>query len=117
EVEPRRHDRHALALERAADRLDLRRVQEELPRPLGGVAERRAGQLRDVHALEERLAALDRAPRVGQVGRAVAQGLHLAAQQGQAGLVAIAQLEVEARPLVAGDELLAFLRFFLLRAA
>src|SRR5208282_3851915 len=95
------------------DLLDLLLVEEKLAGALGLVAERRPGELGDVHPLEDGLAVLDRAPRVAEVGRAVAEHLHLAAHEREPGLEGLAELVLEARAPVPRDQLLAGLLLLL----
>src|SRR5215467_1375966 len=104
EIEPERHQRHSLALDRADELVDLAAVQEKLAHALGGMVETAALQIfGDIGVDQPDLAA----PRIGigfRDGRlAAAQRFDLRAGEREPGLEGLADLVVEARLAIVGD--------------
>ena len=98
EVDPRRNEGQPLLLRLADQALDLLAVHQQLPRPLGVVAFAGGGLVRrDVAVVEPHLAVPHERVGVLQVHLAVAQRLHLAALQRDAGLPALEQVVLEPR--------------------
>src|ERR1044072_560572 len=111
EIELQRHQGHAVALDRADQLVDLALVQQQFARTLRRVIEAPGLQIfGDVGIDQPDLAA----PRVGigfgDRGLAGAQRLHLAAGERDAGLELLADLVVETRLAVLGDDLEAWFR-------
>src|SRR5262245_13250789 len=105
EIEPERHERHSLALDRAHELVDLPAVQEKLAHALGRMVEGAALQVfRDIGVDEPDLAAA----RIGIGfcdGRlAAAQRFNLRAGEREPGLEGLADLVVEARLAIVGDQ-------------
>src|SRR5581483_5584247 len=106
EIELERHQRHALALDRADQLVDLPFVQQQLARALRRMIEAPGLQiLGDVGVDQPELAAARIRIGLGDRGFARAQRLHLAAGERDAGLELLADLVVEARLAVLGDGL------------
>ena len=112
EIELQRHDRHALAIDRAGELVDLPLVQQQPARPLRGVVEAAALQVfRDVGVDQPELAAAGVGVGLRDRRLAAAQRLDLGAGQRDAGLEGLADLVVETRPAVVGDDLELAIRF------
>src|SRR5262245_49499616 len=112
EIEPERHERHSLALDRAHEFVDLPAVQEKLAHALGRMVEAASLQVfRDIGVDEPDLAA----PRIGigfRDGRlAAAQRFNLGAGEREPGLERLADLIVEARLAIVGDHTNLAVRF------
>src|SRR6266478_1186674 len=112
EIEPERHQRHSLALDRADELVDLAAVKENLAHALGSVIEAAALQVfRDIGVDQPDLAAT----RIGigfRDGRlAAAQRFNLRAGEREPGLEGLADLVVEARLAIVGDHTNLAVRF------
>src|SRR5471032_3412444 len=106
EIDLQRHDRAALALDRADQLADLGLVQQQLARPLGLVVVAVARRIkRNVGVDQPRLAALLGDIRLGDRAAAAAQRLHLCARQLQARLEGLFDEVVEPRFAVLGHHL------------
>src|SRR5262249_38841843 len=100
EVAAQRHERGTLLRARLLELVDLTPVKEQLAPALGvefGPGERVRS---DVHAVEPHLAALDARVGVSEVGFAIADRLHLAADQRDPALVRLVDEVVVARTSV-----------------
>src|SRR6266446_3301938 len=105
EIELERDERHALALDRARELVDLAPVEQELAGALGGMVEAAALQVfgdigidePDLPAAGVGIGFRDRRP-------AKAQRLHLGAGERDARLEGLADLVVETRLAVVGDD-------------
>src|SRR6516162_6240849 len=112
EIEPERHERHSLALDRAHELVDLAAVKQELAHALGRMVEAAALQVfRDIGVDKPDLAAA----RIG-VGfcdrrLAAAQRFNLRAGEREAGLERLTDLIVEARLAIVGDHTNLAVRF------
>src|SRR3954451_3743292 len=101
EVERQRDDGEALLADPALDLVDLDPVEEQLALAAGGVVGPGAlGVLRDVHAVQPGLVAVDLDEPVDQGRAPQPQRLHLGALEDQAGLVGVLDVVVVARLLV-----------------
>src|SRR5204863_3544998 len=105
EIELERHDGHPLALDRAAELVDLTPVEEQSARALGGVIEAAGLQIfGNVGVDEPKVPAARVGVGLADRGLAGAQRLHLAAGERDASLEHFADLVVEARLAVVGDD-------------
>ena len=87
EVDFQGNDRVAAGLNLRGDLLDLRLLQQQLTRAIGGMVVKITEiVLRDVRVVEHHALRADLDKRVGDVGPASAEGLHLGAAQDDPGL-------------------------------
>ena len=106
EIELERNDRHALALDARGEPVDLPAMQQQFARPLRRVIEAAGLQVFGDVGVDEPHLAFARIGIGFADGRlALAQRLHLGAGQRDAGLERLADLIVEARLAVVGDDL------------
>ena len=99
-------DRHALALDAIGELGDFLGVQQELARPFRLVVEAIAlAVFRNIGVVEDHLAvAVGGGVALGDIGLAGAQGFDLGAGQGDARLESLADLVVETRAPIVGDD-------------
>jgi hypothetical protein len=106
EIELERYERHALALDRAGELLDLAAVQQQLTDALGRVIEAPALQIfGDIRIHEPKLAAAGVRVRLRDRRPALPQRLDLGAGEGDPGLEHLADLVIEPRSAIVGDNL------------
>src|SRR6266478_7886019 len=112
EIKLERHERHSLALDRAHKLVDLAAVKQELAHALGRMVEAAALQVfRNVGVDEPDLAATRIGVGFGDGRLACAQRFHLGAGKGDAGLEGLADLVIEARLPILGDDTHLAVRF------
>src|SRR6266516_4668276 len=105
EIELERHQRHSFPLDRTHELIDLAAVKQELAGALGRMVEAAALQIfRNIGVDPPDLAAARIRIRFGNGRLAAAQRLHLGAGERDAGLERLADLVVEARLAIVGDD-------------
>jgi hypothetical protein len=112
EIELERNERHALAVHRARELVDLPPVQQKLAGAFRGVVEASTLQVfGDVGVDEPDFAAAGVGIGLCDRGLPLAQRFHFGAGQCDAGFEGLANLVVEARPAVVGDHPQLAIRF------
>src|SRR5262245_24136318 len=112
EIELERHQRHALALDRADQLADLAAVEEELADTLGRVVEAAGLQIfRNIGIDEPDLATARIGISLRDGGLALPQRFHLRPSERDAGLERLADLVVESGLAIVGDDASFVVRF------